>query len=148
MRFECIQCIFVVFLRDGECFAKHRLVVVPPVEHALIRGLRQTTGLHLQKIHLLWQAHAVHGHTQIVAGRAYSVLPDCALGLRHTGFAAHGLDVVLIKAHRAHQTVIIHILRIGIHVQCMYHCRLGQPEPAEKAHAQRHNGKNGEKAAK
>ena len=146
MRFERVQRILVVFLRDGERPAEHRRVVVPSIEHALVRRLRQTAGANVQQIHLLGHAHAAHGHARIVAGRAHHIPPDRALSLRHTGFTAHGFNVAACKAHRAHQAVIIHILRVGIHVQRVHHRCFCQPESAEKAHAQRHNGKNGEKA--
>ena len=56
--------------------------------------------------------------------------------------------ILVGKAKRGDQAVIIHRVPVKIRVKRMEHGRLCQAQTTKKAHAKRHNGKNGKPAAK
>ena len=147
MRFERIERIFVIFLRDGERLAQHRFIIPPGIEHTFIVRLRQPARLHVQQVHLLGHAHAAQGHARTLPDSAHHVGTDCAFGLCYTLRLPHSRNIVAGKAHRAQQAVVIHVLRLGIHIQRVDHRRLGQTQAAEQAHAQRHDRSNRQKSA-
>ena len=52
-----------------------------------------------------------------------------------------------LKADGAHEPEIVHALRVGVCIHGLDHGGLRQAQAAEKAHAERHNGSDGQKAA-
>ena len=140
---ELPQRIVVILLREHDLLPEILFRVQHPVGQTLVRRLRQPSGLQARQVERLGQRQKFARPRRAARRAGQCVGALCALA---RGDAAVGGDfgrVGLVKANGAHEAEIVHLLCLGVGVQRAHHGRLRQPQAAEKAHAQRHDGRDG-----
>ena len=140
------QVLLLIVLRQIYLAADGRLPEVGAVRHALAALLRHPAGYQLQSVQAVRHTVSLYHPLAPVLQAVQHIEGDGTLRRLHVPGGGKGVYVLLVEAQRGNQAEVIDPMPVQVIRDRSHHSLLRHFQACEKAHPQRDNGKNSQKA--